>query len=89
MQDRYKLEAFYWRAFALLALAGKRSLEDFRAELDRCVSGVSLTDEDVAKTLNEFYAALGPALDSIRPRLDARPSNTNEGSESGRSALDP
>ena len=72
MHDSSDLEAFYWRAFALLALTGKRTIEGFRAELDRCASGDSLADEDVMEILNESYAALGPALNPTLSRPNSR-----------------
>ncbi len=87
MHDRYKLEAYFWQAFAHLALTGKRTLEDFRAELIRCGSGDPLTDEDVAKILREFYAALGPAPDWTVPRPGCAEGGTRQGFESVRSPL--
>jgi hypothetical protein len=82
MYDRYKFEAYFWQAFAHLALTGKRSIEDFRAELARCASGDPLTDEDVTKILNEFYAALSLAPDSTVSEPGSAEDGTKEGFES-------
>ncbi len=79
--DRYKLEAYFWQAFAHLALTGKRSIEDFRAELVRCGAGDPLTDEDVAKILQEFYVALSSAPVRTVPRLGSPEGGTRKGLE--------
>ena len=64
MDDRFKLEAHYWRAFALLAIAGKRTIGDFWAELHRCSAGQFPSSQEVENILDEFYAELGRLLNS-------------------------
>jgi len=64
MDDRFKLEAQYWRAFALLAIAGKRTIGDFWAELHRSSAGPFPSDQEVENILDEFYAELGRLLNS-------------------------
>jgi len=86
MCDRYKFEAYYWQAFAHLALTGKRSIEDFRADIARFASGYPLADEDVTKILTEFYEALGPGQDSTVPEPSPVDCRTKEGFDSTQSA---
>lgn len=66
MEDRFKFEADYWRAFALLAVARKRTIDDFWAELHRCSAGQFPSNQDVESILDEFYAESGRAACSIR-----------------------
>jgi len=65
MDEPFKREAYYWRAFALLALVNKRTVKDFQVELARCSSGKFVDDDDLKAILTEFYAelrqVLGPA----------------------------
>jgi hypothetical protein len=70
MNEPFKREAFYWRAFALLALVNKRNIKDFQGELARCSSGKFVSDDDLKSILTEFYPELSKVLGPAAPEAE-------------------
>jgi hypothetical protein len=69
MDQLFRREAIYWRAFALLALVNKRDIMDFQIELARSSAGMFVSDDDLEAVLNEFYLELGQILSKGDPEV--------------------
>jgi hypothetical protein len=77
MKDRNQLEAQYWWAFACLALAGQRQVEEFHAELLNRCAGRYPTTEEVNRIMDEACCFLSVVLNSYMAKCEqtsSRPS---------------
>ena len=69
MDQLFRREAVYWRAFSLLALVKKRDMMDFQIELARSSAGKFVSDDELEAVLNEFYLVLRQILSEDDPQL--------------------
>ena len=72
MEDRNKLEAQYWWAFACLALAGQRKVEDFHAELLSRCAGSYPTGDKVNSIMDEACCFLSVVLNAYMSETDSQ-----------------
>jgi len=62
--ERDHLEAQFWWAFSCLILAGRRTAEEFHAELLRRTAGLLPTAKEVEQIVDEAVVHLGDVLNS-------------------------